>query len=71
MPFLDAKALETDPDGMAFLRAVIKPVLENEQAALRPVLRTDTPPVDAAARGKTDCLPAPLWPESAEAVPVA
>jgi hypothetical protein len=23
MPFLDAKALETDPDGMAFLRSVI------------------------------------------------
>ncbi len=25
MPFLDAKALETDPDGLAFLRAVLKP----------------------------------------------
>lgn len=25
MPFLDAKALETDPDGMAFLRAVLRP----------------------------------------------
>ena len=23
MPFLDAKALETDPEGMAFLRSVI------------------------------------------------
>jgi hypothetical protein len=25
VPFLDARALDTDPDGMAFLRAVIRP----------------------------------------------
>lgn len=25
MPHLDAKALETDPDGMEFLRAVLRP----------------------------------------------
>jgi hypothetical protein len=28
MPFLDAKALETDPDGLAFLRAVLKPAAQ-------------------------------------------
>jgi hypothetical protein len=25
MPFLDAKALETDPEGLAFLRLIISP----------------------------------------------
>ena len=71
MPFLDAKALETDPDGMAFLRSVIKTGLEKEEAALRPLLRQDPPPVAAAALGRADALPAPSRSESAEAVPVA
>jgi hypothetical protein len=31
MPILDAKALETDPEGMAFLRAVIRPKSEKEE----------------------------------------
>jgi hypothetical protein len=70
MPFLDAKALETDPDGMAFLRSVIEPGLEKEEAALRPLLRQDLPPV-AAAHGRADALPASSRSESAEAVPVA
>jgi hypothetical protein len=36
MPFLDAKALETDPEGMAFLRAVIRPRSRRRKAAPRP-----------------------------------
>jgi hypothetical protein len=33
MPILDAKALETDPEGMAFLRAVLKPAAEKQGSA--------------------------------------
>jgi hypothetical protein len=33
MPVLDAKALETDPEGMAFLRAVIRPKSEKGEPA--------------------------------------
>ena len=33
MPFLDAKALKTDPYGMAFLRSVISSGLEREEPA--------------------------------------
>jgi hypothetical protein len=40
MPFLDAKALENDPDGMVFLRSVIRPTFEQEEdASLRKELR--------------------------------
>jgi hypothetical protein len=35
MPVLDATALESDPDGMAFLRAVIRPTLERGATASR------------------------------------
>ena len=41
MPFLNAKALETDPEGMAFLRSVIRPTFEQEEAASPPVARAD------------------------------
>ena len=41
MPFLNAKALETDPEGMAFLRSVIRPTFEQEEAASPPVSRAD------------------------------
>jgi hypothetical protein len=37
MPFLDATALENDPEGMAFLRAVIRPSSEKEEGASRPI----------------------------------
>ena len=33
MPFLDAKALETDPEGMAFLRSVIGQKSRRKKAA--------------------------------------
>ena len=32
MPVLDAKALETDPEGMAFLRSVLRPTADKEAA---------------------------------------
>jgi hypothetical protein len=41
MPFLNAEALETDPDGMAFLRAVIRPTFAQEEAASPPVSRPE------------------------------
>jgi len=33
MPVLDAKALETDPEGMAFLRSVLRPTPDKEAYA--------------------------------------
>jgi hypothetical protein len=36
MPFLDAKALETDPEGMAFLRCVIRQRPKGETPAKAP-----------------------------------
>jgi hypothetical protein len=71
MPFLDAKALENDPDGMAFLRAVIKPGPEKDEAALRPSLRSDPLQAEASPPGRADTLSVPLRSESAEAMPVA
>ena len=53
MPFLDAKALEIDPDGMAFLRSVIRPNFEREEAAL-PVLRKETRPSETASQGQAE-----------------
>ena len=56
MPFLDAKALEIDPEGMAFLRSVIRPTFEQEEAASPRIARTDpkrqfdaAPPVESEA----------------------
>lgn len=66
MPFLDARALETDPDGMAFLRSVIRPNFDQEQAVL-PRLRDEA--LDAAAQGQTEA-PKPTIPSEAAAVPV-
>ena len=51
MPFLDAKALETDPDGMAFLRSVIRPNFEQEEAAS---LRKDLGQGVEAAQAQTE-----------------
>ena len=49
MPFLDAKALDTDPVGMAFLRAVIRPNFEQENAG-QPPLRTEPRPAESKDR---------------------
>ena len=56
MPFLTAKALEIDPDGMAFLRAVIRPDYELEQTAppRPPRPSMDPQPFEPAAQGKAD-----------------
>ena len=66
MPFLDAKALETDPDGMAFLRAVIRPGFEREPAASRP--RQDPHPPEARNQGQPDGAGTPIRSEPAVAV---
>jgi hypothetical protein len=71
MPFLDANALETDPEGMAFLRAVLRPSAEKQGSAPAP----DTcagprqsfqvaPPTESGPMG-------PATPEPAAAVPAA
>ena len=66
MPFLDAKALETDPDGMAFLRSVIRPKFEKEEAAST---RSDAPPTaQPAQRDPAEPEPAPVRSEAAVAV---
>jgi hypothetical protein len=71
MPVLDANALETDPEGMAFLRAVLKPTAEKQGSA---------PGFDACAEAKrafqvappTESGPmSPATPEPAAAVPAA
>lgn len=48
MPFLDAKALETDPEGMAFLRAVIGPKNRRKQPAPRPLATADQAQTEVA-----------------------
>jgi hypothetical protein len=70
MPVLDAKALDTDPEGMAFLRSVIRPTFEQEEVASPPVSPVDlkrqsdaAPPVESdavavqASAGATEPLP--------------
>ena len=68
MPVLDAKALETDPDGMAFLRSVIRPDFEQEQAALPRLLHKELPPFEAPPRDQAEAQRSPLRSEAA--VPV-
>ena len=64
MPFLDAKALETDPDGMAFLRAVIRPDFEREPAAPSLPLQ-DSQPGEVLKQGQPDVAGAPIRSELA------
>jgi hypothetical protein len=68
VPFLDAKALDTDPDGMAFLRAVIRPHFEQEEAA-QPPLRMETRPSEAA-KARADGAKDPVRSEAATVLPV-
>lgn len=53
MPFLDAKALETDPDGMAFLRSVIGGDREQDKPA-RLRLLGEKPSVETHLPGHAD-----------------
>ena len=58
MPFLDAKALETDPDGMAFLRSVISGDREDNQPRPRPL--GETLPVGTPTPGQADLAMRPI-----------
>ena len=68
MPVLDAKALDIDPAGMAFLRAVVRPDFEHEEAVTRPspAKRFKPPstdsgaPADSAVTSNPPESPAPL-----------
>ena len=59
MPFLDAKALETDPDGMAFLRSVISGDREQDKQP-RPRRLGETPPVGTPPPGQADLAMRPI-----------
>jgi hypothetical protein len=70
MPVLDAKALETDPEGMAFLRAVLGPPAAKKQSS--------APVSDACAEPRPACQVAtpsasdlPLTPPTLEAAAAA
>jgi hypothetical protein len=52
MPFLDASALDRDPDGLAFLKAVIAQPAANDRMALpQPARAAGTPLENARRRG--------------------
>ena len=71
VPFLDAKALETDPHGMAFLRSVIRPDFEREPdaGACPPLPRKEPEPFEPGPQGVAD--PPRIRPESVAAAPAA
>jgi len=67
MPFLDAKALETDPEGMAFLRSVIgqksrrkKAAPDVSRAVGQPPAQAVPPPDPESRTGKRAGAPHPL-----------
>ena len=57
MPFLDAKALETDPEGMAFLRSVIGQKSRRKKAAPDLSRATGQPQGQAAPSGAPQSAP--------------
>jgi hypothetical protein len=68
VPFLDAKALDTDPDGMAFLRAVIRPDFEREEAVLPP-RRKEPEPCARVSQEQTESPTPLICIETAEVAP--
>jgi hypothetical protein len=66
MPFLDAKALETDPEGMAFLRSVIGQKSRKKAApglsrtTGQPQAQAASPSAPESAPGKRSQAPHPL-----------
>ena len=68
MPFLDAKALETDPDGMAFLRPVIRRDFEQEEAAVPRLVGKGPQPFEAPSRGEAKAPRSPVRSEAVAAV---
>ena len=69
MPFLNAKALDTDPDGMAFLRAVIRPDFEREESVL-PALRKEPAPCEPVSQNQAETLKSPIRAETTADAPV-
>jgi hypothetical protein len=59
MPFLDAKALETDPEGMAFLRSVIGPKSRRKKGAGTRLRATDQAHAQAAPPCRVEGQPDP------------
>jgi hypothetical protein len=60
MPFLDAKALEIDPEGMAFLRSILKP----ETAEVRPAPSLPVPGLPSPATAAPEERAAPRGPDA-------
>jgi hypothetical protein len=69
VPFLDAKALDNDPDGMTFLRSVIRPKFEREEAAL-PRPRKDRGSFKTLSQGQAEPPKIPIRAEAARPVSV-
>ena len=60
MPFLDAKALEIDPEGMAFLRSILKP----ETAEVRPAPSLPVPGLPSSVTAAPEERAAPRGPDA-------
>jgi hypothetical protein len=67
MPVLDAKALETDPEGMAFLRAVLGPPAA-KQGSVSDACAEPRPACQVATPSASDL---PLTPPTLEAAAAA
>jgi hypothetical protein len=63
VPFLNAKALDIDPDGMAFLRAVIRPDFEREESVL-PALRKEPAPCESVSQNQAEPPKTPIRAEA-------
>ena len=70
MPVLDAKALETDPEGMAFLRAVLGPPAAKKQGSVSDAC-AETRPAFQVATPSNDMPLTPATPEPAAAASAA
>jgi hypothetical protein len=68
MPVLDAKALDIDPAGMAFLRAVLRPDFEHEEAITRLLSRKTFQPPTADSEAHPDAASVPNTAKLARAV---
>jgi hypothetical protein len=71
MPVLDAKALETDPEGMAFLRAVLGPPAAKKQGSVSDACAEPRLAVQVATPSANDMPLTPATPELAAAASAA
>jgi hypothetical protein len=69
MPFLDAKALETDPEGLAFLRAVLKPAAKRAMSDLQIAAAAEPRQAFAPPRPPQGEAPPPILREATAAAP--